>query len=43
VDQLIILLTSTVGQGDGDRTTMNTLAPLAPYIVSETTPNVFSS
>jgi hypothetical protein len=32
--------TSTVGQGDNDRTTMNTLAPLAPYAVSETTPDV---
>ena len=29
---------NTIGQGDGDRNTMNTLAPLAPYIVSETTP-----
>ena len=32
------LNTSSVGQGDNDRTVMNTLAPLAPYAVSGTTP-----
>ena len=32
------LNTSSVGQGDNDRIVMNTLAPLAPYAVSGTTP-----
>lgn len=31
---------NTVGQSMSDRDTMNTLAPLAPYIVSETAPDV---
>ena len=31
---------NTIGQGSDDRNIMNTLAPLAPYAVSETTPDV---
>ena len=33
-------VSNTIGQSDNDRNTMNTLAPLAPYAVSETTPDV---